>query len=108
MVRLPNGDRTVCGAVAIHEDDSDDWLGFYLPLGALGELDPRVGGFPFGDAGGDVSRAWREPIDAWLSDVGSSVYKSVRYRHAVIGFEASGLPPPGGCWCNQPVFPGAA
>ncbi|WP_157845330.1 hypothetical protein [Pseudofrankia saprophytica] len=91
VVRLPDGGATVCGAIAIREDDGDDWLDFYIPLGALADHDPRVGGFPFGDDGGDVSRAWREPIDAWLADVGASVHESVRYRYAVIGFEAAGL-----------------
>lgn len=61
-VRLPDGGVIVCGVVAVREENGDDWLIFYLPLGALAEHDARVGAFPFGDDGGEASRAWREPI----------------------------------------------
>ncbi|ONH21904.1 hypothetical protein [Pseudofrankia asymbiotica] len=90
-VRLPDGGDVVCGAVTIREDHGDDWLDFYLPLGALADHDPRVGGFPFGDDGGNISRAWREPIDTWLANVATAVHEGVRYRYAVIGFEVAGL-----------------
>ncbi|WP_330327463.1 hypothetical protein [Streptomyces pseudovenezuelae] len=36
QVRLPTGQLVVCGCVAIRGDDeSSDWLDFYVPLGAL-------------------------------------------------------------------------
>jgi hypothetical protein len=38
-----------------------------------------------------TSREWREPIDCWLADVGAASFATVPFRHAVIGFEASGL-----------------
>jgi hypothetical protein len=90
-VKIPDGRVLVCGAVAIREEAGDDWLDFYLPLGALGESDPRVGGFPFGDDGGAKSRSWREPLDEWLMAIGAAVYARVAFRYAVVGFEASGL-----------------
>lgn len=90
IVRLPDGGEVVCGVVAVREPEGDDWLDFYLPLGGLGEHDPRVGAFPFGEDGGVISRAWREPIESWLADVGAAVFADVPFSHAVIGFEASG------------------
>lgn len=87
-----HGGDIVCGVVAIREDDGDDWLDYYLPLGALAARDPRVGTFPFGKDGGAASRAWREPLDAWLGDVGTATFAQVPFAYAAIGFEASGMP----------------
>ncbi|HZX03120.1 hypothetical protein [Kribbella sp.] len=92
VVRLPDGGEVVCGVTAVREPEGDDWLDFYLPLGALCEHDPRVGGFPFGEAGGTISRAWREPIESWLANVGAATFAEVPFGHAIIGFEASGTP----------------
>jgi hypothetical protein len=90
-VDLPGGLRTVCGAVAVREDHGPDWLDFYLPMGALAGAEPRVGAFPFGNDGGNVSvTAWREPIDAWLAGVAAHVYTAVEYKLGLIGWEASG------------------
>ncbi len=91
VVALPGGVEIVCGVVAIRFDDGDDWLDFSLPLGALGSVMPQVGGFPFGTDGGAESRIWREPIDAWLVALGTSVYDDAPFTYAAIGFEASGL-----------------
>jgi hypothetical protein len=90
-VKLPDGREVVCGAVAIREEGGADWLDFYLPLGALGDSDSRVGGFPFGEDGGASSRRWREPLDEWLRAVGADVYARVPFLCAIVGFEASGL-----------------
>jgi hypothetical protein len=90
LVTLPSGIEMVCGAVAIREDDGPDWLHFYLPLGALGRVDRRVGGFPVGPDGGPGSLAWRRPLDDGLMGVGRQVFAQVDYQLAVIGFEASG------------------
>ena len=90
IVRLPDGGELVCGVTVVREPEGDDWLDFYLPLGALGKHDPRVGAFPFGDDGGAISQAWREPIESWLANVGAATFGEVPFGHAVIGFEASG------------------
>jgi hypothetical protein len=90
-VKIPGGRELVCGAVAIREEGGDDWLDFYLPLGALGGSDSRVGAFPFGTDGDATSRRWREPLDEWLVALGAAVYAKVPFRYAVVGFEASGL-----------------
>lgn len=34
VTTLPDHGQIVCGAVAIREEQGDDWLDFYLPLGA--------------------------------------------------------------------------
>jgi hypothetical protein len=88
-VVLPSGTRIVCGAVAVREDDGPDWLDFYLPLGALGASDPRVGGYPFGEDAA-ASLAWRGPIDDWMAGIGTEVFREVDIRLAIIGFETSG------------------
>lgn len=90
-----SGARVVCGMVNIREEGEggSDWLDFYLPLGALGRADPRVGAFPFG-AVGTGSLVWRAPIDAWLVSVAARVFAAVPFAYALIGFEVSGESPP--------------
>ncbi len=95
VVDLPTCGRVVCGAVAIREDEGDDWLDLYVPLGALAVADPRVGGFPFGDPElSATALAWRRPLDDWFSEIGQRVFAKVSFIHAVIGFEVSGQDPP--------------
>jgi hypothetical protein len=84
---LPDGAVSVCGGLAIRMSDGTDWLNLYLPMGALSQTDPRVGGYPFGPEGGPSSLSWRAPLDAWLADVGAQVYREVDFRRALIGFE---------------------
>ncbi|MEK8104674.1 hypothetical protein NKG94_04790 [Micromonospora sp. M12] len=42
---LPSGDRVVCGAL-VFRYAGIDMLELYLPLGALGRVDHRIGGYP--------------------------------------------------------------
>lgn len=91
VTTLPDHGHIVCGAVTIREEQGDDWLDFYLPLGALGRHDPRVGAFPFGDDGGAVSRSWRDPLHQWLNRIGEETFNAVPFLYAGIGFEVSGL-----------------
>lgn len=87
-VRLPDGNKVVCGCLATRLDDADaDWLTFYLPIGALARTDRRVGGFPFGPDGGPNSLAWRAPLDEWLSALAGSIFTLVDFRLGLIGFE---------------------
>jgi hypothetical protein len=72
------------------DEDPEDWLTFGLPLGALGRLDPRVGGYPFGDL--DHSLEWRGPLDPWLLHVAQRVFDAVGFRFAYTGFEVAGNP----------------
>jgi hypothetical protein len=93
VTMLPDRRRMVCGAVAIREDPEqhgDDWLDFYLPLGALNRHDARVGSFPFGPDGGARSQAWREPLHQWLSHIGEQTFKAAPFLYAAIGWEVSG------------------
>lgn len=89
-VRLPGGQRVVCGCVAVREEDGPDWLDFYLPLGALARLDQRIGGFPFDGRSGADSLVWRHGLDEWLAAVGTEVFREVPFRLGLIGFEISG------------------
>lgn len=70
----------------VHIDDAD-WLTLYLPLGALSRVDRRVGGFPFGPAGGPSSLTWRASLDTWLREVANEVFRQVDFRLGLIGFE---------------------
>ncbi len=90
VVRLPSGATTVCGAFTTRHEEGPAWFGFYLPLGALSEVDPRIGGYPFGEEGGPSSLAWRAPIDAWLRDVATRVFATTPFALGLIGFEVAG------------------
>lgn len=90
LVRLPSASTSVCGVVAVREEDGSDWLDFYLPLGALARTDSAIGSFPFGDDGSERSFAWRRPLDGWLTDIGSRVYEDVQFRVGLVGFEVLG------------------
>ena len=97
LADVPGLGQCVCAVMVVREErDQDgqtvlgaDWLDLCLPLGALSSLDPRVGGFPFGDA--SESRAWREPIEDWFSTIASAVFDQVPFAHAVTGNEVSGV-----------------
>lgn len=89
VVTLPDGLRVVCGAF-VHRDDADgeDWVVLYLPLGALGRADRRVGGYPFGDVRGSLT--WRHPLDAWLASLAERLLEDVDFRVGLVGFEVFG------------------
>ncbi len=87
VATLPSGERAACGTVAVRETEGADWLILYVPVGSLEALDERVGAFPF-DAGDE--RAWREPIDAWLMEIGEAVFAAVPFGLALVGHEVSG------------------
>lgn len=91
LATLPTGVRVVCGSVAIRHrgEDGPDWLCFYLPSGALGAADGRVGAYPFPNPEVPSSATWRAPLDAWLAGIAESVWAAARFRVGLIGFEAS-------------------
>ncbi|MER5266090.1 hypothetical protein ABTZ99_28785 [Actinosynnema sp. NPDC002837] len=86
IARTPVG-SVVCGCLATRFDEAEDWVTWYLPLGALARVDRRVGGFPFGPDGEPRSQAWRAPLDAWLAGVAEEVFRQVDFRLGLIGFE---------------------
>jgi hypothetical protein len=96
VAQIPGLGSTLCSVHLLREEtyESDvtrygaDWLDLSLPLGALTNLDPRVGAYPFDDTA--PSRAWREPIERWFQDIGRAVFHTVPFVHAVTGFEVSG------------------
>jgi hypothetical protein len=90
VVEPPGFGPLVAGVIATRlEFDDVDLLELYLPLGALAKTDPRIGGFPFGPHGTKVSLAWRRGLDAWLADIGRSVFRAVPFRRALIGYEVN-------------------
>ena len=90
VVDLPSGAQIVCGAVAVREDEGPDWLVFYLPTGSLSLVEPRLGGFPFGEDGGASSLGWRRPINDWFAGIASQVYTAVDFRLGLIGSRSPG------------------
>jgi hypothetical protein len=86
MATLPNGQRVACGTFLVREDQGSDWLGFYVPVGAVGRV-YDVGGYPFD--GGLHSRAWREPVETWLAEIGRAVFAAAPFLLGVVGFEVS-------------------
>jgi hypothetical protein len=108
LVTLPRGQRTICSVIGVRERDGDDWLDLCLPLEALGRLDERIGGYPFGPDDGPVSLAWRRPLDDWLAAIARRVRQACRFRLAVIGFEVSGTVRAGHLPSTVPDQPGYA
>lgn len=89
-VYLPTGQRIVCGAVAIRGGGGNDWLDFYLPMGALSRADRRVGAFPFVPDGARSALEWRRTIDEWLAYIATAIFQAYPFRLALIGNETSG------------------
>lgn len=87
VATLPDSEQVACGTFLVREDNGPDWIGFYLPLSALGSV-YDVGAFPFVD--GKSSRAWREPLDDWLRQIATAVFVVVPFSLALIGHEVSG------------------
>ncbi|MBC8135509.1 MAG: hypothetical protein H8F28_06450 [Fibrella sp.] len=89
VATLPDGEQVACGTFIVREDNGNgpDWIGFYLPMGALGSV-YDVGAFPFVD--GKSSRVWREPLDDWLRQIAAAVFVVVPFSLALIGHEVSG------------------
>ncbi len=109
VATIPGLGSTLCSVIVVREETYDagttkygaDWLDLCLPLGALGNLDSRIGAYPLDShagafPGGDSesSRRWREPIERWFAVVAAAVFKTVRFVHAVTGHEVSGVEPP--------------
>jgi hypothetical protein len=88
LARLPDGKQVACGSCIIREDDGSDWLDFYLPTGAVGEV-YDIGGYPF-DKAGFAHRDWQIPVDEWLKDIGKHIFSIVPFNLGLIGFEVSG------------------
>lgn len=89
-VRLPSGERVVCTAMTVREDDGPDWLDFCLPEGALALVDPRVHALVDGNPGSFQLLACRRPLDDWLAEIARQVYRTVPFRLALVGCEVSG------------------
>ncbi|MFI6784514.1 hypothetical protein [Micromonospora sp. NPDC050276] len=83
---VPTGGRVVCGSYTTRYEGTDS-LSLYLPLGALGRVDDRIGGYPFDQRSGVESLVWRAPLDRWLADIAVAVYDDVPFHLALIGFE---------------------
>ncbi len=89
LVDVPTFGRLVCSTTVFREPD-EDWLLLGIPIGALGILDDRVGGYPF-DADPDDEPEWALPIDNWMAAVALDLMEVIPFRRANIGFIAGDL-----------------
>jgi hypothetical protein len=101
IASLPNGKRLACGTFLMREYDGSDWLTLYIPLGALHEAYPEVGGYPFGDL--ESANLWQDPIEHWLASIGMFIFQSTPFSLGIMGqevpvewsvtdFEENGIP----------------
>jgi hypothetical protein len=86
LATLSNAIQIACGTCCVREDEGVDWVGLYLPMGALSAVYP-VMGFPFDD---HLHQEWRSPLEDWLASIGKTVYQTAKFRSGLIGFEVSG------------------
>jgi hypothetical protein len=78
--------EVVCG-VYLHRREAGAQLEVVAPIGALERLEPRIGGFPFGEDSGPASLTWRAPIDRWFADWAVLLHGKAPFRRGAIGFE---------------------
>lgn len=91
VARLADDNRLACGVVAVREENGPDWLLVYIPMGALAEVYPEVGAYPFGNFVQDATPPhWQKLVDDWLVSLGKSIFNAVAFRLALIGHEVSG------------------
>ncbi|MFE3825778.1 hypothetical protein [Streptomyces sp. NPDC059092] len=83
QVRLPTGQLSVCGCVAIRGgDEGSDWVDFYVPLGVLDKAD-----IPYGDGRPFFRSA---VMDDWLAGIGAEAFGRAPFSLGVIGWNVSG------------------
>jgi hypothetical protein len=88
IANLPNGKKIACGTFLVQEEGGGNWLGFYLPMGALSPAIENAGAYPFDSNG--ISQSWRQPLETWLANIGQSVFSKVPFHLGLVGFEVSG------------------
>jgi hypothetical protein len=93
QVRLPTGERVVCGVHVVREEAEPsfydpDWVVFDLPLGALIKIEPRISGYPFGDTA--ESLGWRTSLDDWMVGIARALFDQVAFKLGLVGMECSG------------------
>jgi hypothetical protein len=81
--------RLVCATHIVRESSAPGrtWVDLCLPVGALGDVEPRLE-FPIG---GEASRSWREPLDEWFAGIARGVARDATFQIAFIGEEVSGI-----------------
>ncbi|MFZ2510760.1 MAG: hypothetical protein WAW85_06690 [Gordonia sp. (in: high G+C Gram-positive bacteria)] len=99
VANIPGLGATLASVILVREESyetgqtiyGNDWLDLCLPFGALGNLDDRVGAYPFDD--GSDSSLWRQPIEDWFATIAEAVFSAVPFAHAITGEEVSGVEP---------------
>jgi hypothetical protein len=85
---LADGKVLPCGLFNFcYDDGSGCFLELYIPMSALSDAYPAIGGYPINHR--KSTQCWREPLDAWLAEIGKHVFQHAKFREAKIGFEPS-------------------
>lgn len=85
LAHLPDGNRVACGSFTHRRDDGIDWLGFYLPGGALSEV---YSAFRHPLDLSELSRyKWENKINDWLADLGTYIFEEVPFQLGLVGHE---------------------
>jgi hypothetical protein len=95
IAAIPGFGSTLCRSSAWRYDSGEDWLDFWLPVGAMVSVDPRAHSLiewsyhnpsnPYEEH--SAAWAWREPIDDFLVDIATRIAKAVPFRLGMIGHE---------------------
>ncbi|MBI1282098.1 MAG: hypothetical protein GC179_28485 [Anaerolineaceae bacterium] len=88
LITLPNIKQVACGTFQVREENGSDWLGFYVPMGALATA-YDVKGFPF-DSDRESHEVWRRELDDLLSTIGRFVFAASPFDLGLIDHECSG------------------
>ena len=108
LATLPNGETAACGTYVCRLQGEDgalslDFLSFYVPMGALAGAYGISGDWlktqrPEGavlntkfseNAETEKSAQWRTELDRWLVELGRSVFQSVEFDLALVGWEVN-------------------
>ncbi len=86
VAKLPNTKLSCCGTYWGDYHDNGCWVGFYLPLGSLGQAYP-VGAYPFLQPTELSPELWIREIDTWLEGIARYIYQQLKFKVGLTGFE---------------------
>jgi hypothetical protein len=98
IAAIPGFGSTLCDSWAYRYDSGEDWLEFWLPVGAMVSVDPRALSLFEWTVQSDPHEehsapwAWRKPIDDFLVEIATRIAKAAPFELGVIGHELCEVP----------------